>query len=96
MKKAILLFKGSNCVPCGHFEPVFDNIFEEDVAIFQGDIYKIVDDLALMRDMGVRTVPTVVFAEVTAPGVFRPIRSFSGKELRGPVLEAEVEKFDKE
>ena len=95
MKKAILVFKGSDCVPCGHFEPVFDSIFE-DGGIFQGDVYKVIDDVALMRDMGVRTVPTVVFAEVVSPGEFKPLASFAGKDLRRVILEENVRRFNEQ
>lgn len=95
MKKAILVFKGSDCVPCGHFEPVFDAIFE-DGGIFHGDVYKVVDDVALMRDMGVRTVPTVVFAEVVAPGEFKALTSFTGKDLRQAILAENVRRFNEQ
>lgn len=94
MKKAIILFKGSNCVPCGHFEPVFEEVVLD--AEFRGDVYVVVDDIALMREMSVRTVPTVVFAEVLEPGMFRPIKNFSGKELRRATLATEIDDFNAE
>lgn len=87
--KAIILFKTSTCVPCKHFEPVFDEITSH----FKGNVYKVVDDLDLMASMGIRNVPCVVLAEETAPGEFVPDHRFAGPQLRKVILEEAIEAY---
>lgn len=57
--KQVILFKGSDCVPCTQFEPVFDKVMENSLV----SIRKEVDNIDLMRSYGLRSVPVVVFLE---------------------------------
>lgn len=90
MRNVVILFKGSQCVPCTQFEPIFDEVM--DICDVSG-VYKFVDDFALMGEMGVRTVPAVVLAVEVEPGVFVADYKFAGPQLRKALLMEAVDSY---
>lgn len=73
----VILFKGSNCVPCTQFEPVFDDLVTYCNTLGNTfEFSKQVDNVDLMRTYGLRTVPAVV---VDYEG---ETKVFTGKDLR--------------
>lgn len=79
--KQVILFKGSDCVPCTQFEPVFDDLTSYCNNAGTDFIFsKEVDNIELMRKYGLRSVPAVVV--ITDKGS----EVFMGKNLKGKVL----------
>lgn len=75
--KQVVLFKGSDCVPCTQFEPVFDDLVEYcNTLETQFEFAKHVDNVTLMRVLGLRTVPAVVVFSGEEHKIF------TGKDLK--------------
>ena len=89
MNKVVYLFKGSACVPCGLFEPVFDKVLAE----FPGlAVRKETDNVELMAKFGVRQVPVMVLVD-EVNGRLEANHIMSGKSLRKETMASSISAF---
>lgn len=88
MSKKIVFLKGSSCVPCKQFEPVFDKLTAE----FNLPVEKRTDDVDSLRKFGLRTVPAVVLVDVEN-GREEAHHILSGATLRSVVVSKAIQDF---